>query len=176
MPEPHSIWYPRTSGIWQTVWLERVPSTWIDRIRWTPNLERWEIGCSVWCAGGDAAGLRLRVRLASAGVVLADDVYSVSASDTHRRIALSDPGIDDSRNELLWSPARPQLIDAELTLQSADGAIVDRVRSYTALRAVAVDGNRFVSERPAVSIAAGARSRVLAGEREHRPRRCRAQA
>ena len=144
MPEPHAIWYPRTSGIWQTVWLERVPSTWIDRIRWTPNLERWEIGCSVWCAGSDAAGLRLRVRLASAGVVLADDVYSVSASDTHRRIALSDPGIDDSRNELLWSPARPQLIDAELTLQSADGAIVDRVRSYTALRAVAVDGNRFV--------------------------------
>jgi beta-galactosidase/beta-glucuronidase len=144
MPDPHSIWYMRTSGIWQTVWLERVPSTWIDRIRWTPNLERWEIGCSVWCAGADAAGLRLRVRLASAGVVLADDVYSVAASDTHRRIALSDPGIDDSRNELLWSPARPQLIDAELTLQSADGAIVDRVRSYTALRAVAVDGNRFV--------------------------------
>ena len=22
--EPHSIWYPRTTGIWQTVWLERV--------------------------------------------------------------------------------------------------------------------------------------------------------
>ncbi len=27
---PHSIWYPRTSGIWQTVWLERVPPTYID--------------------------------------------------------------------------------------------------------------------------------------------------
>src|SRR5918993_1609851 len=25
LPEPHSIWYPRTTGIWQTVWLERVP-------------------------------------------------------------------------------------------------------------------------------------------------------
>ena len=23
--EPHGIWYPRTTGIWQTVWLERVP-------------------------------------------------------------------------------------------------------------------------------------------------------
>ena len=25
--EPHSIWYPRTTGIWQTVWMERVPAT-----------------------------------------------------------------------------------------------------------------------------------------------------
>ena len=141
---PHSIWYMRTSGIWQTVWLERVPATWIERIRWTPNLERWEIGCSVWCAGRSANGLRLRVRLASGGVMLTDDVYSVTGRDTHRRIVLSDPGIDDSRNELLWSPARPQLVDAELTLEGAGGAIVDRVRSYTALRAVAVDGNRLV--------------------------------
>ena len=28
--EPHSIWYPRTTGIWQTVWMERVPPT-LDR-------------------------------------------------------------------------------------------------------------------------------------------------
>ena len=34
----------------------------------------------------------------------------------HRRIALSDPGIDDYRNELLWSPESPTLIDAELEL------------------------------------------------------------
>jgi beta-galactosidase/beta-glucuronidase len=25
--EPHSIWYPRTTGIWQTVWLETVPAS-----------------------------------------------------------------------------------------------------------------------------------------------------
>jgi beta-galactosidase/beta-glucuronidase len=142
--EPHSIWYPRTSGIWQTVWLERVPATRIDRIRWTPNLERWEIGCSVWCAGRRRTGLSLRVRLTANATLLADDVYSVTGPDTHRRIALSDPGIDDSRNELLWSPARPQLIQAELQLQDADGRCLDRTRSYTALRSVAVDGNRFI--------------------------------
>src|SRR5215203_2084409 len=34
--EPHSIWYPRTTGIWQTVWIERVPATWIRTLRWTP--------------------------------------------------------------------------------------------------------------------------------------------
>src|SRR5262249_39615496 len=42
--EPHSIWYPRTTGIWQSVWYERVSSTRIDSLQWTPSLERWEIG------------------------------------------------------------------------------------------------------------------------------------
>ncbi len=31
-----AIWYPRTTGIWQTVWLERVPDNYIEKIRWTP--------------------------------------------------------------------------------------------------------------------------------------------
>ena len=61
----------------------------------------------------------------------------------HRRIVLSDPGIDDSRNELLWNPGRPRLIDAVLTLE-IDGRVIDEVRSYTALRSVAVDGHHFV--------------------------------
>jgi len=38
--EPHSIWYPRTSGIWQTVWMESVPATHINRLAFTPNLAR----------------------------------------------------------------------------------------------------------------------------------------
>ena len=42
--EPHSIWYQRTSGIWQTVWLERVSATYIAGLRWTSSLERWEVG------------------------------------------------------------------------------------------------------------------------------------
>jgi hypothetical protein len=141
--QPHSIWYPRTTGIWQTVWIERVPPTRIDRVRWTPNLERWEIGCAAWCVGPREERLRLHVRLSANGVILADDCYSVSGEEVHRRIALSDPGIDDSRNELLWNPGRPRLIDAELTLER-DGTVVDRVTSYTALRSVAVDGNHFV--------------------------------
>src|SRR5438067_9350679 len=39
--EPHSIWYPRTTGIWQTVWMERVPAPYISAIRWGSTIERW---------------------------------------------------------------------------------------------------------------------------------------
>src|SRR5690606_12673524 len=40
---PHSIWYPRTTGIWQPVWLEVVGRHWLERIQWTPNLDRFDI-------------------------------------------------------------------------------------------------------------------------------------
>jgi len=142
--DPHSIWYPRTSGIWQTVWLEQVPRTWISAIRWTPNLERWELACAVTLNGAIEDAVRLRVVLRAADQVLADDSYSVTGDEVHRRIVLADPGIDDYRNSLLWNPDSPRLIQADLTLLRSDGATVDVVRSYTALRSVAVDGNRIV--------------------------------
>jgi len=37
--DPHGIWYTAVSGIWQTVWLEPVPETYIESLRMTPNLE-----------------------------------------------------------------------------------------------------------------------------------------
>ncbi|HEX5068827.1 MAG TPA: glycoside hydrolase family 2 TIM barrel-domain containing protein [Vicinamibacterales bacterium] len=141
---PHSIWYERTSGIWQTVWMEVVPPQWIARIHWTPNLERWELACAVRIGGGPSEELRLAITLASGGQILADDQYLVIGGEVHRRIALSDPGIDDYRNTLLWNPARPTLIDAELRLLDAAGRVVDVVHSYTALRSVAAEGDRFV--------------------------------
>ena len=141
---PHSIWYPRTTGIWQSVWLERLPPSWIDRIKWTPNLERWEIGCAVWLAGVPDDTHRLEIELTAGPMQIAHDVYSVSSCEVHRRIALSDPGIDDSRNVLLWNPDRPTIIDARLTLTRRDGRPIDEVQSYTALRIVSVEGDRFL--------------------------------
>ena len=141
---PHSIWYPRTTGIWQPVWLERVRSTYIGQIRWTPNVERWEIGFEAWLNGARRDDLRLNVKLYAGDTLLADDTYAVVAQEVHRRIALSDPGIDDYRNELLWSPVTPTLIFAELKLTSADGELLDSVRSYTALRSIGVQGDKFV--------------------------------
>jgi beta-galactosidase/beta-glucuronidase len=142
--EPHSIWYPRTSGIWQTVWLEIVPETYIENIRWTSNLERWEITLHARLSQSTVDRLRLHVRLSSGELTIADDTYSVSNREVLRRIALSDPGVDDYRNELLWCPERPRLIDAEIELWGERGELVDSVRSYTALRAVGTQRDRFL--------------------------------
>jgi beta-galactosidase/beta-glucuronidase len=148
--EPHSIWYPRTTGIWQTVWIERVPSTRIARVAFTPNLARWEIGLQTWLDGGDRrADLRLSIKVTCRGQTLAADTYLVVSGEVHRGIALSDPGIDDSRNELLWSPDAPTLMDVQLELWGERGELLDRAWSYLALRSTAVQGDRFVlNNRP----------------------------
>lgn len=143
MEEPHEIWYPRTSGIWQTVWLEPVPVLHIERLTWTPHLERWEIALEVTLSQPAPPACALRVIIHREGVVLVDDRYGVSGTELSRRIALADPGIDDYRNTLLWSPANPTLLEAELELWVGERRI-DTVWSYTALRSVGVQGNRFM--------------------------------
>ena len=149
--EPHSIWYPRTTGIWQTVWIERVPATALRRISFTPHLARWEIGIGTWIDGAPRERLRLAVTLTSRGTLLAADTYTVVAGEVHRRVALSDPGIDDSRNELLWSPNSPNLIDVQLDLWGERDELLDHAVSYTALRSSSVQGDRFLlNSRPYV--------------------------
>jgi Glycosyl hydrolases family 2, sugar binding domain/Glycosyl hydrolases family 2, TIM barrel domain len=146
---PHSIWYPRTSGIWQTVWMEIVPTTWLESIRWRPNIERWEIGLESWLGGEERPGLRLHAKLTIGEQLIADDTYSVVNGEAHRRIALSDPGIDDYRNELLWSPESPTLIHASLEVWGDRGELIDSASSYTALRSIGSQRDRIVvNNRP----------------------------
>lgn len=143
LPQPHSIWYPRTSGIWRTVWFEQVPASWIRGLRWTPLFENFEIGCEVQVEGEQDDTLMVEVRIRHGATLLADDVYKVVGREAVRKIALSDPGIDDSRNALLWSPERPTLLDAELRLLRR-GEVIDTVTSYTALRAFNINRDRLL--------------------------------
>jgi hypothetical protein len=141
--EPHAIWYPRTTGIWQTVWVERVADAHLASLRWTPNLERWEIALHAMTVGPISDELRLRVTLRVGPNILSSDDYGVVHQEVHRRIGLSDPGVDDFRNELLWSPDRPTLIEADLQLKR-NGVLVDEVSSYTALRSIGAQREKLL--------------------------------
>ncbi|HVJ88657.1 MAG TPA: glycoside hydrolase family 2 TIM barrel-domain containing protein [Labilithrix sp.] len=141
---PHSIWYPRTTGIWQTVWMERVHRAHVTHLRWTPSLAAWEIELHAHVRSQPHERLWLAVRLHVDDVLLAEDRYAVVQGEVRRRISLSDPGIDDFRNELLWSPSKPTLIDVEIDLLDANGNVVDELSSYTALRSFTCDGGRFI--------------------------------
>ena len=141
--EAHSIWYPRTTGIWQAVWVERVPRTFIHKLQWTPHFENFEIGCAVYIQGDPEDNLSVEVEITHGDKVLASDMYKVIGNEAHRKIGLSDPGIDDSRNELLWCPERPTLLDAKITLRRGD-VVLDEITSYTAMRSVAISRDRFM--------------------------------
>jgi hypothetical protein len=106
-------------------------------------LERWEIGAEVFIGGPCPNGAQLVVRFRCKDKILAHDRYEVIHNEVHRRVALSDPGIDDFRNELLWSPEKPTLIDVEFELWH-NGEKLDHVYSYTALRSVSINRGRFL--------------------------------
>jgi beta-galactosidase/beta-glucuronidase len=141
--EPHSIWYARTTGIWQTVWMESVAATRITAIQWSSEVSTWSIAMQARFAG-EPDGCRLAVRLRRGDRVLMEDVFGVFDGSVSRTLKLPDPGIDDARNALLWWPWAPNLIDVELELSDRDGRIIDRATSYTAMRSVGIAGRRFI--------------------------------
>ncbi|MPZ62431.1 MAG: glycoside hydrolase family 2 [Propionibacteriales bacterium] len=142
-PEPHGIFYHRTTGIWQPVWLERVPAVHIAEVQWTPDVPgaraRLEIGLNV----PPPTPLTLRVRLRLDDDVLAEQTVRV----TDRR-SVTDVGVPGlrrpkSRGRMMWSPASPSLVDADLELRDETG-VVDRVGSYLGFRTVGIGDGRFL--------------------------------
>ncbi|CAN5674519.1 glycoside hydrolase family 2 TIM barrel-domain containing protein [soil metagenome] len=142
--QPHSIWYYRTSGIWQSVWMERVNETRIGQLHWTPCVENWCLDLRARIDGRKQQDLKLAVTLRHGGKVLADDTYTITQGETSRSIQLVDPGIDDARHALEWFPWAPKLIDAEVRLIDADGHTIDQVAAYTAMRSVRICGDNFL--------------------------------
>ena len=137
---PHNIWYHRTTGIWQPVWLEPVDATHITQVRWTPSLEAGLLGVTVNLQRQEEP-VHLHVHLSLHGVTLADDLYLVQGTEVQRQIAFDKAGMMN-RSALLWSPEYPNLIDATLTLLRGN-EIVDEVQSYVGLRSVGIAHGRF---------------------------------
>ena len=123
--KPGSIWYTPTTGIWQTVWLEPVPSARIARLRHVPDV--------------DGGALRLTVEGVGTGgeyvveaVARAGDVEVGRASGrvgAELRLALP------AEQFKLWSPKDPFLYGLTVTLKR-DNTVVDRVESYFGMRKI----------------------------------------
>lgn len=132
--EPWSVFYPRTTGIWQTVWLEALPETWLERPRFVPDVPAGMLRLEQRL-GGRVGDHRVRgTVLDSEGVVGRGE--AVAGSGFTAFVDLPLPA--DRRR--LWSPEDPHLYDVELELLDAAGKAVDRARSYAGLRSVTVRG------------------------------------
>ncbi|MDQ4045715.1 MAG: glycoside hydrolase family 2, partial [Chloroflexota bacterium] len=142
-PMPHRIWYHRTTGIWQPVWLEPVPPLAISSVRWTPDLDRGTLVLQVRLSHPPPRALRLRVRLSIHGVELADDTSTLALQDIRREFTLDSADMTMSRERVLWSPQYPNLVDAELELLD-DSETIDAVRSYAGLRSCGIADGRFL--------------------------------
>lgn len=149
--KPHRIWYPRTTGIWQSVWLEPVADTHIAGLRMTPQLGDLAIHTEVQFRGA-TEGLVLDLEFRLGDKLLAADTLQPKQLYTWknklaRTVALSVSGFDDLL-DYIWSPEHPTLIDVNLRLKRGD-TVIDEVTSYTALRSVETrDGQFLLNGRP----------------------------
>ena len=121
---PKSIWYTPVTGIWQTVWLEAVPATYIRNIRLTPDFDKSNITLAA-----DVEALEPGDRLKMS---VWDGTLKVAEQDTEQpAITIAVP---DAKT---WSPANPFLYDLRITLVRK-GKTIDEVRSYFGMRKISM--------------------------------------
>ena len=139
---PHEIWYTRTTGIWQSVWLEYAPRTSIARLDWTSDLDGPSVSLNADVEGDPHRGDHLRVQLFLGDRRLIDDriaLMDVRDGRAHvRRTFDLSSAVEEDPSELFWSPDRPTLIDAVVDYVGTDGT--DSVESYVGIRTVAAEG------------------------------------
>lgn len=147
--DPHAIWYHRTSGIWQPVWLESVPAgAAVDWIHWSADLATARVHARIGLVAAPAGEGSVDIELRHGDTVLARTSVLVREAEFEIDIPLPVQTNGQAYEELLWSPEHPRLIDATVRI-SEGGAPVDVVSSYLGLRSAAVDRRLFLlNDRP----------------------------
>lgn len=132
--------YTRTTGIWQSVWLEFVPEAYLCSLEAVPDPDNSCVHLRVF-TDGPAGGMRIRARAALNG----KDVGEACAICGGGCTALTVP----LKEAALWGPGSPTLYSLTMTLEEDGGKAVDRVESYFGLRKVELkDGAICLNGKP----------------------------
>lgn len=123
--KPHGIWYTPVSGIWQTVWLESVPETYIASTKQTPDVDQARLTVSA------------TIQNAKPG-----DQIVVEAYDQQQKIAEGKTAVGQElalqiSNAELWTPDNPKLYDLQVKV-IRNNKVIDQIKSYFAMRKISI--------------------------------------
>ncbi|MCG1021516.1 glycoside hydrolase family 2 protein [Sutcliffiella horikoshii] len=139
------IFYTRTTGIWQTVWLEMVESSYIEKVKMTPDIDKDEIMMEYVVNGGSDSQF-LDIEISFEGNLVASESLKLINNKGLRSIFLNDFHVHDEGR--LWSPEHPNLYDVVFRLKD-DRTVLDEVSSYFGMRKVSVEnGKVMLNNRP----------------------------
>lgn len=135
----HGCDYTRTTGIWQTVWVEWVPKTYIQKAKLTPDAKNGRVFIEAQVAG-DTKGFALAARAVYKGKDCGSARAELAGPTVRLELAVSE--------KHLWNVGEPNLYDLALSLEQ-DGKEADALASYFGLRDIAFDGMKFlINGRP----------------------------
>nr|WP_245543008.1 sugar-binding domain-containing protein [Ruania albidiflava] len=136
--------YTRTTGIWQTVWLEPVPEVHLKRPRITPHLAAGAFTITT-PVSANRPGHHLQARISDqAGPVATARVRADLDLSPTLQLTLPEDRVR------AWSPTDPHLYDLHLELLDEHDQVIDAVQSYAGLRSVSIDGRRFLINGEAI--------------------------
>ncbi|HEV2831058.1 MAG TPA: glycoside hydrolase family 2 TIM barrel-domain containing protein [Hanamia sp.] len=122
--KPEGIWYTPVTGIWQTVWLETVPETYIVSTRQTPNADQKNIAVTA-----SIQNLQSNDQVSISAWKGSEKIAEKTGSDTSVTLTIPSPEA--------WSPANPFLYDLKISVVRK-GKVVDEVKSYFAMRKISI--------------------------------------
>ncbi len=131
-----SAWcsYTRTTGIWQTVWLEAVAEGGLKSCTIVPDLDGKAFHFTPYFFA-DKQGRKLTV------TVLANGRKTVQKTvPANSAVPVT---LELGKNARAWSPEDPFLYDVVYELADADGTVLDTVTAYAGLRKIHIEGNRI---------------------------------
>lgn len=121
--DPGGIWYTPVSGIWQTVWIEPVPRSYLRTLKITPNPKSSSVEILADVVGAKAEDA-IQIEVMEGELVVASTKEAIG-----KPLTLS---LDNAK---LWSPDSPFLYDIRVRLESTEGTI-DEVKSYFGMRSI----------------------------------------
>lgn len=127
--------YTRTTGIWQTVWLEWVPETYVKSVKMTPDAANGTLYLDA-LVDGPAAGMALEATAFFQGTAQGTARALVDGSRARLSLTVTD--------KHLWGPGEANLYDLKLSLHAAPHpeTPLDVVDSYFALRTISFEGKK----------------------------------
>lgn len=135
-------WYTRTTGIWQTVWLEFMDrQLQFEKIKITPDIEQKEVELeySFKAADFEAGEYKLLSRIIFEGELVNKFEFEISKKNHSYKINLA-----ENNNQLkLWSPEQPNLYDLEMVVYR-DQQAVDQVESYFGMRKISIEEDKIL--------------------------------
>jgi beta-galactosidase/beta-glucuronidase len=143
-PKSAAIWYTRTTGIWQPVWMETVAPVYVKRLRITSDIDNSQVKIETILNQTVSAGEKLRFTATfrnNPAAMTEVAAQTQGGANPFATLHLS--------NQETWSPERPNLYDLRVELVGANGSVIDRVESYFGQRKIAVQGDKiFLNNNP----------------------------
>ena len=131
--------YTRTTGIWQTVWMEAVHKDGLKDVYVIPDLDqsRFVFRPEYYAV---QQGQKLRIRIIDNGKTVSEKTIPATAQSQAELTV---------KKVKTWSPEDPFLYDIEYDVLSAEGKVIDHVKAYAGMRKIQVIGNRlYLNDEP----------------------------